>query len=563
MAYTSTKVKDIVQQSVAHDWSIPEFQRGFVWKTTQVRDLAESLWLNYPVGTLLIWDSKKSTAETKGAEDSQSPTSWVVDGQQRTTALCILSGRKPYWWHSGKEWNDLIKKYDIRFDVHTKDPPFFVVANAATRRVATSRYIPVRDILTLDTDKETDQQRLTELAEKVKQDNLCEGQSVTQVYTRLDRLRKLRDKEVVLITVDNELEDVVDIFARLNSRGTRVTEADIYLGIVAARTPGWVRDHYLPHIRSLAETGFDVTPNLVFRTLTGIGKKRVRYKDIETSFWNETKILPTWNRTKFAWALMVKHLGEYGISGNDLLPSDNALVPLTALLERFPEASFDRVFYWFLQATRFGRYSTSSTSSMEEDLKIIDEAPDEKAALERMLAKLRYVPALVADDFMRSYSESRFGRLLLYLLVHKSGAVDWDKPYMKIGFDNGELVSGFTPQFHHVFPRAFIGEAHPQDLVNALANIALIGPKTNIRISKKDPMDYIGRYHIGSDKLGQQFIDPALAQTTIDDFPKWLEARAQRLATAANDYLGNLRGDLRIPEIQASEGNSEHAFDTD
>lgn len=62
-----------------------------------------------------------------------------------------------------------------------------------------------------------------------------------EVYTRLDRLRKIRDKEVVLITVDNELEDVVEIFARLNSRGTRVTEADIYLGIVAARAPGWVR----------------------------------------------------------------------------------------------------------------------------------------------------------------------------------------------------------------------------------------------------------------------------------------------------------------------------------
>ena len=56
---------------------------------------------------------------------------------------------------------------------------------------------------------------------------------------------------VVTITVDNDLEDVVEIFSRLNSRSTRVTEADIYLGVVAARTPGWVRDNFLPFVLQL------------------------------------------------------------------------------------------------------------------------------------------------------------------------------------------------------------------------------------------------------------------------------------------------------------------------
>jgi uncharacterized protein with ParB-like and HNH nuclease domain len=97
MAYASVTVKDIVERSVNHKWSIPEFQRGFVWKATQVRDLIESLWLNYPVGTLLVWDSGRPV-ETRSATDAQAPDLWVVDGQQRTTALCILSGRKPYWW---------------------------------------------------------------------------------------------------------------------------------------------------------------------------------------------------------------------------------------------------------------------------------------------------------------------------------------------------------------------------------------------------------------------------------------------------------------------------------
>ena len=50
MAYEQITIREIVERAVEHKWSIPEFQRGFVWKTTQVRDLAESLWYDYPIG---------------------------------------------------------------------------------------------------------------------------------------------------------------------------------------------------------------------------------------------------------------------------------------------------------------------------------------------------------------------------------------------------------------------------------------------------------------------------------------------------------------------------------
>ncbi|NIN65373.1 MAG: DUF262 domain-containing protein, partial [Anaerolineae bacterium] len=171
------------------------------------------------------------------ATDGQAPAMWIVDGQQRTTALCILFGRKPYWWDSAAEWERTLKRYDIRFDVHTKEPPFFVVSNAAIRKVREPRYVPLRDLLVLDTSREDNQRKLEDLAKAIKLAGLCDGMEAMEVYTRLDRVRKIRDKEVVTVTVDHELEDVVEIFSRLNSRGTRVTEADIYLGIVAARNP--------------------------------------------------------------------------------------------------------------------------------------------------------------------------------------------------------------------------------------------------------------------------------------------------------------------------------------
>lgn len=188
-----------------------------------------------------------------------------------------------------------------------------------------------------------------------------------------------------------------------------------------------------------------------------------------------------WERTKRAWSLITKHFKDKGIAGNALLPSDNALVTLTALADKFPEEPFDPIFYWFVQASRFGRYSTSSTSSMEEDLKEVAEAKSLKDALERLLARIRYLPKVTADDSMRDYGDSRSGRLILYLLVQRNEALDWDQKGVRIGFDSEGLLSGFAPQFHHIFPKAFIDGAYPEELVNALANIALIGPAINFQ----------------------------------------------------------------------------------
>jgi hypothetical protein len=156
MSHTAFKVHEIVTRAIAHEWSVPEFQRGFVWKPQQVRDLADSLWMNYPVGSILLWDStsQRNPPEPRGARDSGRSNLWLVDGQQRTTALCILSGRKPYWWKEADQWNEVTKRYDVRFDIEAREPPYFTMASAAVRQVKTNRYVPLRDLITLDLNRD-------------------------------------------------------------------------------------------------------------------------------------------------------------------------------------------------------------------------------------------------------------------------------------------------------------------------------------------------------------------------------------------------------------------------
>jgi len=557
MALEPIKIWELVDRAVLHKWSIPEFQRGFVWKATQVRDLAESLWLDYPVGSLLVWNSEQPQ-ETKVAKDGVGPSQWIVDGQQRTTALAILFGRKPYWWSTADDWNKTLKRYDIRFDISTKEAPYFLVANAAIRKAKGDRYVPVQRLLVLDINKDADQQKLMGLAKDIKLQGLCDGMDAMEVYTRLDRVRKIRDKDVMSVTVNHELEDVVEIFSRLNSRGTRVTEADIYLGIVASKNPGWVRDEFLPFIDVLADAGFDVEPNLLFRTLTAVGIGKTRFRDIGDNFWEPNRVKAAWTKVQQAWKRTIHRLQQFGVLSTDPLPTQAALVTLVALTSRFDqEDRFQSAFYWFVQASRFGRYSGSGTTSLDEDLKDVWSAASLAEAVEKLLRRLPVNQPVSGEDFLRDYTDGRFWRFFLYLLVWRNNAMDWDPAGARLGFHGAEVLAQFKPQWHHIYPKKFLKGHVDEATIDALANIAVIGPEINIRISAKDPMKYLDKYQITDAKLQQQFIEQPRTDFSISGYGTFLVQRSQSLASAGNRMLVQLSEGLPDASQPGSNNTAE------
>ena len=90
-------ISDLVEAAVKGEYDIPEFQREFVWKPGQVAEFADSLSRGYPVGCLVVW--KQVTTQGKAPV-------YVVDGQQRITALCVMFGKRPNW-QGDKEWQVL------------------------------------------------------------------------------------------------------------------------------------------------------------------------------------------------------------------------------------------------------------------------------------------------------------------------------------------------------------------------------------------------------------------------------------------------------------------------
>ena len=78
-------MSDIEREVIA----LPDLQRPFVWEDTKVRDLLDSLFVGFPVGTLVFWHtSNDKDARALGAErPGLRATTLVIDGQQRLTSL--------------------------------------------------------------------------------------------------------------------------------------------------------------------------------------------------------------------------------------------------------------------------------------------------------------------------------------------------------------------------------------------------------------------------------------------------------------------------------------------
>ena len=82
------KISAILDQIDFGGLALPEFQRGYVWNRDQVRGLMQSLYLRYPVGSLLVWVTPTSGVVARGNQGLQpGSVKLLLDGQQRITSL--------------------------------------------------------------------------------------------------------------------------------------------------------------------------------------------------------------------------------------------------------------------------------------------------------------------------------------------------------------------------------------------------------------------------------------------------------------------------------------------
>src|SRR3712207_5467950 len=85
-------VSELMGKVTRGELRLPEIQRGYVWKPPQVAKLLDSLYHEYPSGSLLLWEADKAP-ETRsmrtdaGSQPAAQSPLYLLDGQQRLTSL--------------------------------------------------------------------------------------------------------------------------------------------------------------------------------------------------------------------------------------------------------------------------------------------------------------------------------------------------------------------------------------------------------------------------------------------------------------------------------------------
>lgn len=521
-----------IDQSTLGNLDIPEFQRDFVWTPEKVKKLVDSLWRRYPIGSILLWSASYFSA--RNAQSAQSNKDWIIDGQQRITALAFLFGKKPYWWPDATSWNRAIERFDVLVNLkNKKDRLEFGLPNPI--RKVSSEWISVRKILNSN--------NLAELAEEIKQK--LPDQSFTEIHEKLHSINKIKEFPIYEIIVDHELEDVAEIFGRLNSAGTRVRESDIITALVASKQVGWVRGSFNKYLKDLETRGFDLDPSVLIRTLGIIlSDGTARLKDISKEKWDPSPHFDEcWTKTKDAVSYIIKNLNQYGILSSDILPSYNALIPLFILYSKFPSNfDFKKGLRWFLLATLDGRYSGSSVTTLDQDSKAIYNSASFEDALSKLIISVKDQSEFSNTDFLGSYKDESM-QLIIYLTVFSNKAMDWVNQDIRIGYDrsvNG-LNEGFRPEWHHFFPKKILRENSIEESeINSIANIAVLNERANRSFASMFPSDYLAKFNVSKDRLKEQCFPEDMDYSTVRGYKDFLAKRSELLACAANQFMRNL-----------------------
>jgi len=94
LAKAEATVEELVGMIERGELRLPEMQRRYVWRSTRVRDLLDSLYRGYPSGTILLWQTAEAVPQQEFAIAQQGnpyqSTRLLLDGQQRLTSLSAV-----------------------------------------------------------------------------------------------------------------------------------------------------------------------------------------------------------------------------------------------------------------------------------------------------------------------------------------------------------------------------------------------------------------------------------------------------------------------------------------
>lgn len=512
--------------------TLPEFQRGYVWNRSQVRGLMQSLYREYPVGGLLIWTTQIDPSMRRDETVSGDTVKLLLDGQQRITSLYgIMRGAPPAFFQGNeKAFKDLYfnvrdETFEFYGPVKMRDDPF---------------WISVTDLYLNG-------------PEGILESLGLEGRELMRATNRLFRLMAIKDREIWVDEItgaDRTIDEVVDIFNRVNSGGTKLSKGDLALARVSADRPA-ARNELREMLAKWEAAGFNFSLDWILRVVTTIATRQAQFsalKDVDADTFGEA-IEKARKSVNYLLNLVSDRLG---LDHNRVLGGRYAFAAMAPLVTEMGGLIEDvktqnDLLFWYIHSFMWGRYSGSTESVLQRDLEVLSR--DGVEGLITEMDRWRGSMDVRPEDFESWSVGSRFYPVL-YMLSRVRGARDLGTG---MSLKAGLLGKESALHVHHLFPkkRLYDGDFDRTE-ANAIANFSFLTASSNLSVGATPPSEYFPELEDRNPGvLRSQWIpqDPDL--WAVDKYLEFLAAREQLMATATNEFLAELRaGEQALPETQ-------------
>ena len=506
--------------------AIPEIQRPFVWNATKVRNFLDSLYRGYPVGYLIAW--RNPTVKLKDGTSSFGKRI-LIDGQQRVTALmAALLGQEV-----------LTKDYKtvrIRIAFHPGEERF-QVANPAIRRDTAW----ISDVATIFSPGAN----LFKLTNDYTAKN--PGTDPERVSDVLVKLTKIVNNHVGVIELaeDLDIETVTEIFIRVNSAGTELSQADFAMSKIAVNETyggnllrksidyfchlavapeflthiekndkAFAKSEFLPQMRWLKHVNEDIydptyTDMLRVAFTSEFGRGRLQDlvallsgRNFETKEYEESIVEQSFARLKKGIIAFMKKthfdritmiLRSAGFVSSALIRGRNAvnfayIIYLRGRAENVPAADLERlVRRWYAMSVLRRRYAGSPETAFDVDIRQITAqglVPYIESVIENEL------PASFWTGMLPQLMTTSFSTSPYFLAYQAAQAKLGDQGFLSRDISVRDLLM-FRSDRHHVYPRKYLkAKGLTRGRYNQIANLAVAQSEINIAIGGKPPHQY-------------------------------------------------------------------------
>ena len=310
---------------------------------------------------------------------------------------------------------------------------------------------------------------------------------------RLNNVLGIRDIDLHVEEVtgaDKTVDVVVDIFNRVNSSGTKLSQGDLALAKICGSWPEG-REHMQSTLERWRASGYDFDLDWLLRNVNGIVTGEARFThlhDVPTAAVQDG-LARTERYVDYALNLIGGRLGldhDRVLFGRYALPVMSRYIDqrgghLTDVTEQ------DRLLYWYFQSAMWGRFSGSTETVLDQDFEAIE---DIDRGIEQLIERLRlwHGSLEVEPAHFRGWSLGARFYPVLYALTRVGDAKDWGTG---LALKSSLLGRMNALEVHHIFPKALLYDAGlERSEVNAVANFCFLTKDTNLQISARPPAEY-------------------------------------------------------------------------